>query len=89
VPPRGLAELAEVVERVRIPILAVGGITHANVGAVLETGVSGIAVISAVLGHPDPGHAASRLVELVNGSTATPRIPLPPLPPSSHPGSSR
>ena len=81
--------MAEVVERIRIPVLAVGGITHANVSDVLETGVSGIAVISAVLEHPDPGHAARRLVELVTASPATPRIPVPPLPPSSHPGSSR
>ena len=87
--PRGLDELAEVVERVRIPVLAVGGITHANVADVLERGVSGIAAISSVLGHPDPGYAASRLVELVNASAAHPRNALPPLPPSSHPGSSR
>jgi thiamine-phosphate pyrophosphorylase len=88
-PPRGLEELAEVVERVRIPVLAVGGISHANVTAVLEAGVSGVAAISAVLGHAEPGYAASRLVELVHASTATPRIPLSPLPPSTHSGSSR
>lgn len=88
-PPRGLDELAEVVERLRIPVLAVGGIDHRNVAGVLETGVSGIAVISAVLGHPDPAHAAGRLVELVNASPALPRRPIPTLPPSSHPGSSR
>ena len=88
-PPHGLDELAELVERVRIPVLAVGGIAHSNVTEVLETGVSGIAVISAVLGNPDPGLAARRLVELVNTATATPRIPIPPLPPASHPGSSR
>lgn len=88
-PPRGLDELSEVVERVRIPVLAVGGITHANVSEVLETGVSGVAVISAVLAHPDPGLAARRLVEVVNAESATPRISIPPLPPTSHPGSSR
>ncbi|HYI25667.1 MAG TPA: thiamine phosphate synthase [Thermomicrobiales bacterium] len=88
-PGRGLAALSEILDRVRIPVIAIGGITHRNVDEVLAAGVSGIAVISAVLGHADPGLAAARLVESVRESIHSPRIPLAPLPSSTSIGSSR
>jgi len=47
--------------RVRIPLVAIGGITAANARAVKEAGADGIAVISAILGAPDPEAAARRL----------------------------
>jgi thiamine-phosphate pyrophosphorylase len=86
---RGVDELAEVVSRVRIPVIAIGGITTRNVDQVLATGVSGIAVISEVLGQDDPTDAARRLVEAVRVSGHSPNVPLMPLPPSSNTGSSR
>ena len=60
-PPRGLAELARVVAAVQLPVIAIGGIDLENVGAVLEAGAAGIAVISAILGSPDPGAATAAL----------------------------
>jgi thiamine-phosphate diphosphorylase len=62
-PPAGLALLEGVAARVAIPVLAVGGISAANVGQVMQAGASGAAVISAVLASPSPAAAARRLAE--------------------------
>jgi thiamine-phosphate pyrophosphorylase len=43
--PQGLERLAEVCRAVSIPVLAIGGITLANVSACLAAGASGIAAI--------------------------------------------
>ncbi len=57
--------LREVKKRItRIPIFAIGGINAENAGAVLETGVDGIAVITSVFGSPDPEKAARDLANL-------------------------
>ncbi len=44
-PPQGLPKLAEVCRRVRIPVLAIGGVTRENAAACLEAGASGVAAI--------------------------------------------
>jgi thiamine-phosphate pyrophosphorylase len=44
-PPQGLDRLSEVCRRVRIPVLAIGGITLENAAACLESGSSGLAAI--------------------------------------------
>ena len=44
-----------------IPVVAVGGITVENARAVREAGADGIAVVSAILGGPDPQKAAREL----------------------------
>jgi len=62
-PPAGLGLLEAVAAAVTIPILAVGGITAANVGDVLHAGASGAAVISAILGAPSPREAAHGLAQ--------------------------
>ena len=45
-PPRGLAELARAARAVRIPVLALGGITSANLPECLDAGAAGVAAIS-------------------------------------------
>jgi thiamine-phosphate pyrophosphorylase len=45
-----------------LPIVAIGGITPANAGELARAGVAGIAVVSAILGAPDPRHAAAELL---------------------------
>jgi thiamine-phosphate pyrophosphorylase len=44
-PPQGLERLANVCERVAIPVLAIGGITEENARQCIAAGASGIAAI--------------------------------------------
>lgn len=61
-PLRGIDGLREVRSAVRIPVLAIGGITAANAEAVVAAGADGVAVISAVLDAKDPGIAARKIL---------------------------
>lgn len=54
VPPRGLDQLKQLVNNVKIPVIAIGGMTPAKVKSVLETGASGIAVMSGIWEAADP-----------------------------------
>lgn len=76
-PPRGVRELAEIVESVEVPVLAIGGITAAKVRKVLATGAAGIAIISTILSAQDPESAARVLREAVDSSDTHPRHPFP------------
>ncbi|HLG51768.1 MAG TPA: thiamine phosphate synthase [Chloroflexota bacterium] len=71
-PPRGLEPLAEVVRAVGVPVVAIGGITADNVGAVLGAGARGVAVISAILDAPDPGAVTRALRRLLDSCGAPP-----------------
>ena len=56
--------LKEAKRRIKtIPLFAIGGITKENAKSVLETGVDGIAVITAVFSSPDPEEAARNLAD--------------------------
>jgi thiamine monophosphate synthase len=46
---------------VPIPLIAIGGITEADVDGLLDAGAHGVAVISAVCASPDPQEAARAL----------------------------
>ncbi len=76
-PPRGVSELARVVEAVPIPVLAIGGINADNVARVLATGCAGIAVISAIQGEAEPEEAARRLRAALDATPYQPRHPWP------------
>jgi thiamine-phosphate pyrophosphorylase len=56
-PVVGPALLVEARRLTRRPLVAIGGIQASNVGEVRAAGASGLAVLSAVLGAPDPGAA--------------------------------
>lgn len=64
-----LAELAAVKSAVSIPIVAIGGITEANAAQVMEAGVDGAAVVSAIMNTPDIRDAARRLSSLLKRET--------------------
>jgi thiamine-phosphate diphosphorylase len=86
VPPRGVRELARIVEAVDVPVIAIGGIDVYNVEPVLETGCAGIAVIGAVIGQTDPAAAAARLKNAMAKVRAKPKRPFPPAPSARVPG---
>jgi thiamine-phosphate diphosphorylase len=60
---------------VRIPLLAIGGITAAHAPEALAAGADGLAVISAILSAPDPGLAAQRLRSAIDTAWATLSLP--------------
>lgn len=84
-PPRGLYALRRVTEALSIPVIAIGGIDRANVGAVLETGCSGVAVIGSVLNAEDPLAAVKRLKEAMKRSGSSPKVPFCPTAPDLAP----
>jgi thiamine-phosphate pyrophosphorylase len=47
------------------PIVAIGGITIENAASVIDAGADSVAVISDILGAPDPGRRARRYVNLL------------------------
>lgn len=53
-PPRGLQALQAVVQSVKIPVIALGGITPDNCVDTLATGCAGIAIMSAIMESEDP-----------------------------------
>lgn len=63
--PVELKELKKICDTVKIPVVAIGGISKKNIHLLRDTGVAGVAVISAVLGQTDITAAAE---ELISGS---------------------
>lgn len=62
----GLDGLREVLETVKIPVVAIGGINHENVREVLRLGVDGIAVISAIVEAPDVKRATLEMRRIID-----------------------
>jgi len=60
-PPRGVAAIRQIAGAVQVPVIAIGGIDAGRVAAVLAAGAGGVAVISAILDTPHPGHATAAL----------------------------
>jgi thiamine-phosphate pyrophosphorylase len=53
-PPQGLDRLAEVCRRVRVPVLAIGGVTVENAAHCAEAGAAGVAAIRMFQGASEP-----------------------------------
>jgi thiamine-phosphate pyrophosphorylase len=68
-PPQGLAKLERVAATVRLPVIAIGGITPARVPEVLDAGARGVAAISAILAAEAPGDATRRFLEALDRRT--------------------
>jgi thiamine-phosphate pyrophosphorylase len=64
----GMARLGELGARCGVPVVAIGGITAENAATMLAAGASGIAVISAVFGAPDPMRGARALLDVLDAS---------------------
>ena len=61
--PQGLERLATVAHGLRIPVIAIGGITPERVKDVRQAGARGVAVISAILGAASPAAATRRFLD--------------------------
>ena len=64
----GLDRLAAIADAVKIPVVAIGGVTPENAAATIEAGAGGVAVISAITNADDPAAAASELRAAVEGA---------------------
>jgi len=64
-PLLGLEGLRTIREKVKIPILAIGGISADNVADVISAGADGVAVISAIMAVADPKKAATEIIGLI------------------------
>ncbi len=62
-PALGLEGLRKIREKIKIPIVAIGGISAANAGDVISAGADGVAVISAITAAQDPRNAATKIID--------------------------
>jgi thiamine-phosphate pyrophosphorylase len=60
-PPLGPALLGRMVQQVRLPVFAIGGITPQHVVHIATLGISGVAVISSILGAPSVLEGAKKM----------------------------
>jgi thiamine-phosphate pyrophosphorylase len=67
----GLEGLKEVRASVRLPVVAIGGLTLGNAAEALATGVDGLAFISELMNAASPGEAARQLRAMIDASRRT------------------
>ncbi len=60
----GVTQLKLIKENVNIPVVGIGGINERNIKAVMETGIDGVAIVSAILGKENIQEAAQRLMNI-------------------------
>lgn len=68
--PRGLEAGAELIRRAPVPVVGIGGVTAERAAAVRRAGFSGVAVVDALWGAPDPAEAARELRSAWEGGGA-------------------
>ena len=56
-------QLKEIVNAVTIPVVAIGGINEKNIAELEESGINGVAVVSAIFAAEDPGLATKNLLK--------------------------
>ncbi|MFA7406137.1 MAG: bifunctional hydroxymethylpyrimidine kinase/phosphomethylpyrimidine kinase [Pelobacteraceae bacterium] len=69
----GVEGLESIRGRIKIPIVAIGGITPGNACRVIDAGADAVAVISSVLSNPRPEIVTAELLLLFNRSRPFPR----------------
>ena len=65
---KGVAVLREVSRAVQVPVVAIGGIDHANAASCIDAGAAGCAVITAVIGAADVRQAAANLAQIIRAA---------------------
>jgi thiamine-phosphate pyrophosphorylase len=66
-PVAGLDLMKEVIDKIRLPLIAIGGVNKENAPEVIRLGAHGIAVISAVCCHKNPEQATRELFRALEG----------------------
>jgi len=69
-PALGLAALGAAARAARLPVLALGGIDERTIGAVVETGAAGVAVMGELMRAGDPEKKAASLIALLRAALA-------------------
>jgi thiamine-phosphate pyrophosphorylase len=64
-PPRGLKEITQIKEKIKIPLIAIGGINMGNIAKVMRAGADGVAVASAVVGARNVRKATKELLKQI------------------------
>lgn len=65
--PQGADRLKEVVEKISLPVYAIGGIKPETIAEVKATGIRGVALISAVLAAMEPRVVTQEILRLLKG----------------------
>jgi thiamine-phosphate pyrophosphorylase len=60
--PQGLSALKTIVDNISLPVYAIGGITLENIESAKNTGIRGVALISAIVSAPNPREAAEKML---------------------------
>ncbi|MDD2366446.1 MAG: thiamine phosphate synthase [Desulfuromonadaceae bacterium] len=63
--PCGIKKLEAAVKLVKVPVIALGGISLENITETLSAGIDGVALISAVLNSPDPFAVSQSLIKKI------------------------
>jgi thiamine-phosphate pyrophosphorylase len=61
--PQGLSALKTIVDNISLPVYAIGGITLENIESTKNTGVRGVALISAIVSAANPKEAAEKMLQ--------------------------
>jgi len=64
------AYVAQAAVEIRIPFVAIGGITESNAEEVLRAGARRLCAVSAIVGHADPESVCRNLLEKINAWTS-------------------
>ena len=59
-------ELKEVVDSIEIPVVAIGGINLENAHKLVDTGIAGLSVVSAIMSADNPKKASEELLKIFN-----------------------
>ena len=59
-------DLKEIVDSISIPVVAIGGITLDNAHELVDTGIAGLSVVSAIMSSDDPKKSSEQLLNIFN-----------------------
>jgi thiamine-phosphate pyrophosphorylase len=67
-PPQGLNKLKEIVEKILLPVYAIGGINLENILNLRSLGVSRVALISAIMSSDAPKKSTTDLLRMIGSA---------------------